>query len=348
MVRRKNFLERLKGKLYDHPVLKSTLHNGFAVATVVLSAFLFAFGFRTFIAPPNLDALQYSGHLRLISGGVSGISQTIIQFIDMVSNHSITQNDAYSITYSILYFSLNIPVFILGWIGIGRRFTILTLLNVGLSSLFNFLLGYVDESLIFKIADFADQNGGLVTRALLAGICTGMSSAIAYKVDASAGGIDVVAYYVALKKSQLVGRYSVYMNIFTVSLFTILSITDAGWGTDLAAHVFVATLFSVLYMIVVMLVVDMINLRNKKMRLEIITENRDLGKIVMANIPHGATLIHGEGAFTGKDKFVFEMVLSSYEVKDAVKVIREADPAAFIQVIELKQVYGRFFLPPIH
>ena len=130
-------------------------------------------------------------------------------------------------------------------------------------------------------------------------------------------------------------------------LVGILSISDAGWGSDKGAHLFVAALFSVLYMFVVMIVVDMINLRNKKMRVEVVTTNPDLGRIIMANVPHGATLIKGQGAFTGQEKYIFEIVISTYEIKNVVKVIREADPGAFIQIIELKQVYGRFFLPPI-
>ena len=347
MTKRKNVFERAKAKLYDHPVLRRVLNSGWAYLVVTLSAFLFAFGFRTFMAPSNAAQLETSGSLNLVGGGVSGISQTIIQFVDLVSGHSVSQNNLYSILYSILYFGLNIPVFIVGWIGVGKRFTILTLINVAEVSLFNYLLGFADEALFFKIADFVDQNGGLVTRALLAGVCTGVSSAIAYKVDASAGGIDVIAYYIALKKSQLVGRYSVYINIATVTLYTLIVITDAGWGTDKAAQLFVATLFSVLYMLVVMLVIDLINLRNKKVRIEAVTANPDLGKIIMANIPHGATLIHGEGAYTGQEKYIFEIVISTYEIKETVKVIREADPGAFVQLIELKQVYGRFFLPPV-
>ena len=347
MVKKKSLLAKAKSKLYDHPILKGSIHNGWAVLVVMFSAFLFAFGFRTFMAPGNVADFSVSPSLNLVGGGVSGISQTLIQIIDIASGHSVTTNGLYSNLYSIFYFALNIPIFIIGFIGIGKRFTFLTLLNVGMVSVFNFLLGFADKDFIYKIAAFADQNGGLVTRALLAGICTGMSSAIAFKVDASAGGIDVVAYYIALKKSQLVGRYSVYINIVTLTLYTLLSISDAGWGTDKGAHIFVAALFSVLYMLVVMIVIDMINLRNKKMRVEVVTTNPDLGRIIMANVPHGATLIKGQGAFTGQEKYIFEIVISTYEIKNVVKVIREADPGAFIQIIELKQVYGRFFLPPI-
>ena len=225
-MKKKSLKSKISDVLYDHPLMKSSLNNGFALLVVILSAFLFAFGFKCFISPANLATAQ-DGH-RLISGGVSGISQTLILFVDLVSNDWITLNGRYDLIYSILYFGLNIPVFILAWKGISKRFAIFTLINVGMVSVFTTVLGFFDEPIIFKIADFCGANGGLITRALFAGACTGVSSAIAYRVGASAGGIDVVAYYIALRKSTLVGRYSVYINGITVGLFTILSIADAG------------------------------------------------------------------------------------------------------------------------
>ena len=95
------------------------------------------------------------------------------------------------------------------------------------------------------------------------------------------------------------------------------------------------------------IVIDAIHLRNKKMKIEIVTEKEQLGRVLIANLPHAATIINGKGVYSGKERFVIKMVVSSYEVNHAVKVIENADPAAFVEVTELKAVYGRFFLPPI-
>ena len=94
-------------------------------------------------------------------------------------------------------------------------------------------------------------------------------------------------------------------------------------------------------------VIDMINLRNKKMKVEVVTDNPGLVQVLMANIPHGATVIHGQGAFSGRQKTIIEMVISSYELSRTVKVIRETDPNTFVEVTELKQVYGHFYIKPI-
>jgi uncharacterized membrane-anchored protein YitT (DUF2179 family) len=100
-------------------------------------------------------------------------------------------------------------------------------------------------------------------------------------------------------------------------------------------------------MIMTMLVVDIINQRNKKVKVEIISSNKDIGQIIMANLPHGATIVKGTGAFTGNEKFIVTVIVSMYEVKKTVSIIKESDPTAFVTVVELKQVYGNFFIPPI-
>ncbi len=347
MGKKKTFRKKVEDHFYDHPIQRGVLTNGWAFLICAFSAFLFAFGFRAFLAPSNLPELTNSGGFRLVSGGVSGISQAIIAFVELVAGHPIEANNIYDVIYSILYFGLNIPIFVIAWRGIGKRFAIFTAINVGLASLFTTVLRYADESLFWQISAFVDNNGGLVTRALLAGICTGISSAIAYKVDASAGGIDVIAYYIALKKSKLVGRYSVYINTITISLYTLFTVSDVGWGTQQAARAFVATLFSILYLFVCMFIIDSINVRNKKFKIEAISEKEDLGRILIGNLPHGATMTTGKGVFTGKEKFVFTMVVSSYEVKQTIRVVKEADPNAFIDVFPLQHVYGRFYTPPI-
>ena len=168
----------------------------------------------------------------------------------------------------------------------------------------------------------------------------------------SGGGIDVFSYYIALKKSVLVGKYNTLINICTLTIYTILGSIKVWNGMmtvpDGNSMEFVTMAFySVLYLMVTSAVIDTINILNKNVKITVITSFPDLARIIISALPHGATVFHGQGAFTGKDKIAIDIVVSSYEVKNAVKVIRESDPSAFIEVTELKQVYGRFFLPPI-
>ena len=100
-------------------------------------------------------------------------------------------------------------------------------------------------------------------------------------------------------------------------------------------------------MLVGMFIVDTINVRNKKLKAEVISSRKDLGEVLIASIPHGATMIKGVGVYSGQDRYIFTMVVSSYEVNDLLKVVQKEDPSAFVQVVELNRVVGRFHVKPV-
>lgn len=351
MKKNRTLSSKIVDALYDHPVVHGILKNGFAVLVLTFSAFVFALGYKCFLVPNRIISESGGTVTKLVSGGISGISQLVIMFISIFPNNFLIGNPALEDTiFSVCYFLLNVPVFIIAWKGIGKRFTVFTFLNVILVSLFSNLLGLWDDGWVTELAKFVNANGGLLSRAVFAGVCTGISSGLAYKVDGSGGGIDVITYFIALKKGALVGKYNVLINACTLTVYTILGCYKVWSGIESVPNYmeFAAmALFSILYLMVTSAVIDVINIRNKKVKIEAISSNPDLGKLIISTLPHGATVFHGSGAFTGKDRYDIQIVVSSYEVKKAVEIIREADPNVFIEISELKQVYGRFFLPPI-
>lgn len=346
MVKKKPFKNKVKEFLLDHSFLYHTVTNGWAFIVCTVSALIFAFGYACFLVPADLIASD-PNVIRLISGGISGISQNVITAITLIPDNFIEVNNCESLVYGILYFALNMPLMVLAWMGVGKRFTIFTIINVAEVSLFSFIFSNYAGSFVHTVATFCSNNGGMLSRALFAGVCTGLASALAYKIDASAGGIDVLAYYIALKKSTMVGKYSVIINSFTITIFVLLTMTKVGWGTEQGVNVFASVFYAVLYLIMTMMVTDLINLRNKKMMIETITSHEDLGKTLIEMVPHAATQIQGKGVYSNNDKYIIRIVISSYEVKKTVNLIRSLDDAAFVSVTELKQVYGRFFMRPI-
>lgn len=339
MEKKNRLNRRVVDWLYDHAACKTALEYAWAILLMTVSAFALALGFKLFLSP-------YGGSHKMVSGGVSGIAMTIIEVIELFSGRLNTHTN--DLVYGGLYFAINVPIFFLAFFGIGKRFAILSMINVAEVSLFTNMLNLPELQPTFEaIGLFCEQQGGMLSRAIFAGVCTGISSGLAFKADASGGGLDVIAYFIALKKNVLVGKYSVALNCVTLVLFTLFASMNYGFGSKDAVQQVGCVPYSLFYMIVVMLVIDLIHVRNKKVKIEIITNNPELGKILIANLPHAATELKGIGAYSGQTRSIFQMVISSFEVKRAVDIIRESDPAAFIQVIDLKQVYGRFFMRPI-
>ncbi len=343
MKRRKGFRERSEGWLYSHPAAAAILDHGYTLFMSTVSALFFAFGFVTFLAP-SVTLADGSVLHRIVAGGMSGVSQVLTLAFEVVFP-GITINE--SLAFSVLYFILNVPVLILAWFGIGKRFAVYTLINVASVSLLNSLLNLVPLEWMRTMVAFFNTNGGMLCRALFAGVCTGLSTALAFKADLSPGGLDVIAYYIALKKSTMAGKYSMVLNATVAVCFFLLSSTKGGWEYNSVVESFASMFFTGLYILVTKLVIDAINIRNKKYKVEVVTSIPDLATVLIDSLPHGATILNGKGAFSGKDKTIITMVVASFELNDTIAVIRETDPQAFVEVTSLVQVYGRFFVRPV-
>ncbi len=330
--------EKLKKKyedyMFDHKGARLVLDYAIATVVCLFSAFIYAFGFKAFLAPMFFSD-GVTPVISFVTGGVSGLAQNIILLIKIIIGGDNWTADTTYTMQSIIYFVLNIPIFVLGYKGVGKRFAIFSFLNVIFVSLFIKFLPSI------TIDEILTDNLG---RALFAGICTGLSSAVAFKVETSAGGFDVISYYFAYQKSTSVGKYSIAFNAFIVAMFTLLSyILDTGSGWT----VLTITLYTIVYFFTAALVVDALNTRNKKAELQIITSKQTLPKIILANFPHSCTVVPAKGGFSNEDRIIIYIVVSSFEVKKLVKLVRTIDPEAFINVSHSSQVYGKFFIKPV-
>lgn len=340
MNKSRKFKKKIKRFLFDHPFLKFIVEYSWALVLCLFSSFIFAFGFSAFITP------GVEGGLTIITGGASGTAQIVALIFGMAGTHI-----PHSAVVAIAFAGINLPLIIFAFKNIGIRFSILTCINVALSAMFLIVLDPAKVEWIRNIGTsplIADQT---IVRALFAGVCTGLSSAAAFAGFFSAGGIDIVSYFFALKKSTSVGKYTLLINFCIILVFSTLNVIGSLTGNPESPLVWtdyiLGLLFAVVYLAVVSIVVDLINTRNKKVRIDIITSNEKMPDILIANFPHGVTISKGVGGYSRKEKFILSIAVSSSEVKRVIQVIESCDTHAFIQVINLKQIYGNFFINPI-
>jgi uncharacterized membrane-anchored protein YitT (DUF2179 family) len=314
--------------LLDHPVLKGTIDWSWSIFLNLVSAFAFAYGYRAFIAPGGTTGV--SSTASLISGGASGISQIILRLFQ-IFNYSGPE----SMFTSVCYLCINIPLFFIAFKFIGKRFFLLTAINVGATSLF---INYIPEAwvTIFNI------NSDNIARALFAGVLTGVSSGLAYFVGDSAGGLDIINFYLAERKSTTVGKYSLFFNTCIVILYSIVNAIKVGDLTQVTM-----ALYTIIYFFTASKVLDVINIKNKKTELQINTDNEEMAQLLLRAFPHGCTVINGIGGYTGKPRKLIYMVVSASEVKQVIEFARRIDPNCFVNVTNSTRVYGKFYTKPI-
>lgn len=327
----KNLHAKYEDYIQDHPILKFVLNYIYIIGGATIAAMLLAFSYRAFV-PVKTD----QGY-NLIGGGVAGFGQVIILLLEKIGV-SLTKTQENNIA-SIVYFVVNIPLFFLAFFGIGKRFAIISLYNVFMTSIFISILPD-DFVNMFNI-----QND-LITRAIIAGFIHGLGIAIAVELNTSTGGTDIISMYFALKKGISVGSYILIINAVIVVTYTILASISTASSPSISGAATMA-LYTLIYFFVSSLVIDKISSRNKKVQLVIVTQEPKLAKVFIQHFPHGCTVIDARGAYQDKEKKVIHTVISSFELKTATKIIYKVDPHAFITVNQTYKVFGKFFIKPI-
>ena len=333
MTKAKRYKEKINNYLYDHYRLKLAIHQGKGLFFSVISAFIFAFGFTCFITPGS-DA---ENAFKIVTGGISGLSQNVAKIVEICGG-SIPDYLIEAMGYTVF----NLPLLIFAFFKIGKRFSILSAINVVLSSVFITLIPMWGISNIIG-NHFLILNQP-VARLLFGGMCTGLASALAFRGEISCGGIDIITYYFSLRKSTSVGKYSILLNGLIVSLYSTLLIIQHHDNLGLAI---ISLFYSASYILVVNLIVDTINLRNKKVQIQLVSTKRELAKALITHFPHGATVVKAEGAYTEQEENIVYMIVSSFEVKSVISLARKVDSHVFVSVTSLIQVYGNFYIRPI-
>lgn len=262
---------------------------------LVLSALIQAFALHNFF--------EKSG---LLSGGLTGFGLIITAVLKQPE------------LLGTILLVLNIPLAMLGFFNIGKIFTILSFVNVFLTSVF--------LSIVPQVLDFDD----LMLNAIFGGVLLGVAIGLALEAGASTGGTDFIAMFISVKLGASAGTLMLIINGIIVVLGGIL------FGWEIAA-------FTMISVYATSRVVDTIHVRYQRMTLAIITSKGDeIRKALLETGNHGITTMKAEGAYHKKSKEFIYTVVSTFEINDVRDKIFEIDPNAFVNVTKSVKLFGNF------
>lgn len=282
---------------------------------VLMSAFLCSLAIKL-IVQPN----------KLLSGGISGLTVLISRYTSLKFDKS----ELESILYSILYVAFNIPVFIFGFKKVGKQFVIYSFINV---LLFSMLVSLIPSSwyLTFQL-NLIDP----LTLSMLAGILNGTGSVLAFTKGFSLGGIDIISMYLSRSKGKGIGNYNLAMNAFILVL-----------GGAIFKD-YDALVYTIIYFFVSSLVVNNLYIGNKKTIVEVVTrKSQELTATLMKESHHGCTILDAVGAYSNEPKKILRIVVSSNQTKRVCEIIKSIDQDSFTTIMNVNQVNGKFYIPPL-
>lgn len=277
------------------------------VILTILGGFLYSAGVNLFIVSHSL-----------YTGGLVGICQLIRTFLVDFLKLPFANIDV----SGILYFLINIPIFLIAYKYIGKRFIFKTAVTAVTITVFLSILVVPGEPIIEDT----------LTSCIIGAIVSGIGTGITFTMTASGGGLDIVALMCSKKyKTLSFGKVNIAINLF---VYAICLITF-----DISV-----VIYSVIYTVFYSLVVDKLHQQNISVQTLVFTKG-DAKKIeteIFNSLGRGVTCWDGTGGFTDKHTTVLCVCLSKYEIPDLKKIVYSVDTGAFIIENEGVKVEGNF------
>jgi uncharacterized membrane-anchored protein YitT (DUF2179 family) len=242
---------------------------------------------------------------QFLAGGVSGLSLFIYYLFPFVP-------------IGVTNFLLNIPLFVVGWLFVGRRFFFYSLAGMTIFSL----------ALLMPVP--AIPIHAPLLQALTAGIISGIGSGVIFKSLGSGGGLDILSVILFKRFSIRIGT--------TVMVFNFALMLACLFRFNLEV-----VLYTLIYLFVTSQLVNLVvtGLNQRKAVTVVSPKWQEIAREIMENMQRGVTIVNGEGGYTGQQLRILYVVITFQELSRFKEMVHQHDPQAFMVVTETLEVMGK-------
>ena len=271
----------------------------FSLLLVLVGNVIYAFSVKLFILPSNL-----------ISCGTTGIALVVNHFAN--------------IPMSAFILVFNMVMLAVGWLCLGRKFAMTTILSSVLYPVFLELLNRMLGDMVIT------EN--ILLNVLFAGMGLGGSLGIVIRAGASTGGMDIPPL-VLKKYFHIPVSVSLWVFDFCIML------------TQMSFHPAEDLLYGVLLLIAISVALNKVMLLGtSKTEVKIVSEKSDeIRQAILAKVDRGVTMLQGKGGYLQQGTEVILSVVSNYELPRLQQLARSIDPNCFVIISQVTEVWGRGF-----
>lgn len=246
---------------------------------------------------------------QLSSGGFAGIGTIVYYLVNLPLGTTML--------------ILNIPLFILALIRVGKE---------------NVIKGILGTVILAFFIDLFEKWEPFTTDRFLAciygGICVGLGTAIILKANASTGGTDMLSYVIRsyrphFRPGSLIMLIDIIIVILNVIFFKKIEI---GLYSAIAIYLMgkmIDIVFEGVYFTKMMFIVS--------------NQYKEIAKEVSEKVDRGSTAIYAKGTYTKEKKMVLWCVGSRNEVARIKEIAKRIDPKSFIVISNAREAWGKGF-----
>lgn len=255
----------------------------------------------------------------IANGGASGIATILAIHIPSLA-----------LRQGLIAFVINIPLLLMAFIYLNRRFVFMTLIATGLTSAITELLFFISKTKDI----FFTSNPFVAT--LAGGILWGVALGFLLKANCSTGGSDIVGLLIQNKFPQakvvwlifiidciigVVGGIVAKNNKIATMIYSVVAVYAASFIADLMQRGFIAT-------------VEFKIITNKE---------QEIAEFIIQELHRSITAFKATGMFTRSDKYFLICVVRRRQLQLVKKRIKEIDPQAFFYITGVSDISGNGF-----
>jgi len=216
-----------------------------------------------------------------------------------------------------LYFLLNIPVFALGWLYVGRRF------------FFYSIAGMLLFTGALQWAHLSVPVHDKILSAILAGIIAGVGAGITLRSLGSGGGLDILSVILLKRFSVRLGTTMLALNCLILVAGAILFSLEAA-------------LYTLIFIFVSSYIINLVvmGLSQRKAVFIISPQWEKMAREIADRVHRGVTIIRGKGGYSGKDMQILYTIIAFQELPRLKQLVRDIDPDVFVVVSDTLEVMG--------
>lgn len=243
----------------------------------------------------------------LLGGGVNGMAVIV--------------NKLLKINVGVSIFLLNIPIYMLGFKYLDKKFCLVSMMN---TVLFSFVLG-ITQQVEIPLND-------ILLQTVFGGVLTGVGYGLVFKSETTLGGIDILGTILKQNLNIPLKVTSLSVNVCVVILGGVL------FGVRPAMYTLISMYVSANIMSVVKDAMD------KKESIMLISDkSAEIADAIMKDLSRGVTFIEAEGAYSGEKKKIIYSIVSSREIPRIKNIALSYDEKAFMSINAISDVKGRGF-----
>ena len=270
------------------------------IGKTILGTALFALGFSLFLEPNELNV-----------GGISGLAMLFVEVFHVG-------------TIGLVSIIINLPLFIIAGLRVGKKFFFGSLLGMILLSVF------IDLFAMLPIPETEPLLG-----ALYGGVLCGIGASQVFTAGHSTGGSDIIVRLLKKRWQHVpLGFLTTAFDLVVASLTAVLY-QDLSLALYCGVTIFVTgrVLDAMLY-----------SFDYTKVALIVTTKHVEIAKRLGDELHRGATFLNGEGSYSHNPTKVVLTAVKKHQIADMKAIVVDEDPNAFIIVQEAHQVLGDGFL----